>query len=197
MPPFCRSRWVQPPTSRVDEMGELREFDLQLALGAAGTQREDVEDEARAVDDAALERALQVALLHAGERVVEDHEVGAGLPAQRIDFLDLALAGEERGIGPRAAARDAADDVGAGGQRERADLLHPVLAFAVAEVEGDDERAIAAGGPLKHRPAPVRYRAVRGARAIRLRRRDWARGAALPPGAPVRPWRWRACTPSG
>ena len=79
MPPFCRSRWVQPPASRVDRCVELRELDLQLAFGAARALREDVEDEARAVDDAAFERLLEVALLHAGQRVVEDDEVGVGL----------------------------------------------------------------------------------------------------------------------
>ena len=42
---------------------ELRELDLQLALGAARALREDVEDQAHAVDDAAFERPLEVALL--------------------------------------------------------------------------------------------------------------------------------------
>ncbi len=54
-----------------DEAGQLvldlRELDLELALGASRAQREDVEDEARPVDDAALERALEVALLRTGQ----------------------------------------------------------------------------------------------------------------------------------
>ena len=37
----------------------LRELDLQLAFGASRAQREDVEDEARAVDDAAFELAAR------------------------------------------------------------------------------------------------------------------------------------------
>ncbi len=57
---------------------KLRQFDLQLALGAARAQREDVEDEAGPVDDAAPQFLLEVALLHARQRVVEYHEVGRG-----------------------------------------------------------------------------------------------------------------------
>src|SRR5262249_25553663 len=49
-------------------MLDLRELDLELALGAARPQREDVEDQARTVDDAALERALKVALLRSRQR---------------------------------------------------------------------------------------------------------------------------------
>ena len=57
-------------------MLDLRELDLQLAFGAARALREDVEDQRGAVDDAALECALEVALLRARERVVEDDEIG-------------------------------------------------------------------------------------------------------------------------
>ena len=57
-----------------------------------------------AVDDAALERALEVALLRARQRVVEDDEVGVGLDAARGDLVDLAAAGEERGVGRARAA---------------------------------------------------------------------------------------------
>ena len=86
-------------------MLELRELDLQLAFGALRALREDVEDQADAIDDAALERALEVALLRAGQRVIEDDEVGVGRGAPRGDFVDLAAAGEQRRIGPRRAAR--------------------------------------------------------------------------------------------
>ena len=39
---------------------ELRELDLELALGADGVLGEDVEDQLRPVDDARLERVLEV-----------------------------------------------------------------------------------------------------------------------------------------
>ena len=45
---------------------ELRELDLELALGAAGMLGEDVEDQLGAVDDARRQRILEVALLRRG-----------------------------------------------------------------------------------------------------------------------------------
>jgi hypothetical protein len=45
---------------------ELRELDLELSFRAACALGKDVEDEAHAVDDAAAERALEIALLDAG-----------------------------------------------------------------------------------------------------------------------------------
>jgi hypothetical protein len=43
---------------------ELRELDLELALGGDGVLGEDVEDQLRAVDDARAERVLEEALLN-------------------------------------------------------------------------------------------------------------------------------------
>ncbi len=79
---------------------ELRQLDLELALRAVRALREDVEDQAGAVDDAAFERALEVALLRPGQRVIEDDEVGAGRAAQRAAISPtLPRAGEQRRIG--------------------------------------------------------------------------------------------------
>ena len=78
--------------------------------------------------------------------MVEDDEVGVGSRAQRGDLLDLALAGEGRGI--RALPRPvtvpttvAPADVG-----ERVELGHPLGAVGVAEIERDEQRAVAALG---------------------------------------------------
>ena len=80
-------------------MFELGQLDLQLAFGALRALRKNVEDQACAIDDAAVERALQIALLRAGERVVEDDEVSAGGATQRGDLGDLATAGKKRRVG--------------------------------------------------------------------------------------------------
>jgi hypothetical protein len=135
------------------KMRELGELHLQLAFGAARAQREDVENEARAVDHAALELFLEVALLHAGQRVVEDHEIGRGLAASGVDLVDLAFACEERGVGARAPSRDRADDERACGHGELGELLPAIVAAVVAEVEHDEQGAIAPRGTLKHRRA--------------------------------------------
>ena len=42
---------------------QLREFDLQLAFARAGAAGKNIQDELRAVDDFAIERAFEVALL--------------------------------------------------------------------------------------------------------------------------------------
>src|SRR5262249_36459635 len=74
------------------EVGELGQLDLQLALHGARTLGEDVEDERGAVDDLEAERAAEVALLHGRERIVGDHEIGALALRGRLELVHLALA---------------------------------------------------------------------------------------------------------
>ena len=57
---------------------ELRELDLELALGAVRVRGEDVEDDRRAVDHRDPERRLEVALLARRELVVAGDEVRVG-----------------------------------------------------------------------------------------------------------------------
>ena len=71
-------------------MAQLREFDLELADVRARALGEDVEYEAGPVDDAAAERALEVALLGGAQRVVEDDQLGAVLLHGRTDLLELS-----------------------------------------------------------------------------------------------------------
>ena len=100
------------------EMLELRELDLQLALVAARALREDVEDEARAVDDAALEPPLEVALLRGRELMVEDDDARAGVRARSRNLVDLARSGEQRGVGAGAPALHDRAHVDAGTRSE-------------------------------------------------------------------------------
>jgi hypothetical protein len=159
-------------------MRKLRELHLQLALGAACAQRKDVEDEAGAIDHAALELLLEIALLHAGEGVIEDDEVGFCFATAHDDFLDLALAGEKRRIGALARTRDGADDDSACRCGKRADFLDPVCMIRIAEIERYEQGAIAAAGTFKHQADPctmARRRAMHTVPSkrwtIRLRRR--------------------------
>ena len=57
---------------------ELRELNLELALARAGVAGKDVEDELRAVEDAAGQGGLEVAQLRGRKVVIEENEVGVG-----------------------------------------------------------------------------------------------------------------------
>jgi hypothetical protein len=48
-------------------MGELRELDLKLAFRALCPLRENIQNQAYSIDDTAVERPLQVALLSPGQ----------------------------------------------------------------------------------------------------------------------------------
>ena len=78
-PPPRRSRCCHGAAHARQVVLELRELDLELALGADGVLGEDVEDQLRAVDDPRLERVLEVALLRRLELVVDDQRLGAKL----------------------------------------------------------------------------------------------------------------------
>jgi hypothetical protein len=118
-------------------MLQLRQLDLQLAFGALRALREDVEDEAHAIDDAAVQRALEVALLCPREGMIEDDKIGAALGAPRRDLRDLAAAGEQSCVGPVAAGGDDIGDFCAGRTGERLELGHALSRLALAEVELD------------------------------------------------------------
>jgi hypothetical protein len=79
-------------------MPELGQLDLQFALPGFGTLSEDVQDQARTVQNPALECLLQVALLNGGQRMVENDQLPAVLFHGLAHLLQLPLADESRGI---------------------------------------------------------------------------------------------------
>jgi hypothetical protein len=133
------------------EVLELRQLDLQLAFRALGPLREDVEDEAGAIDDATIEFALEIALLRTGQRVVEDDEIRASRRAQRRHFGHFAAPGKKSGIGLLAASSNNTRDIGPRARRQRLELRQPLRGFAVAEIELDQERPITTAWAIKHR----------------------------------------------
>jgi len=72
---------------------------------AAGTLREDVEDEGIAIDHPTLQLAFEVALLRWRERMIEDNQVALPLHEGAAYFFEFAAADEEgrisRGRRPR------------------------------------------------------------------------------------------------
>ena len=130
---------------------ELRQLDLQLAFRALGPLRENVEDQAGAIDDATIEFALEIALLRTGQRVVEDDEIRAGGRTQRRHFGHFATPGKKRRIGLLAAGSNDTRDIRPRARRQRLELRQPFGGFAVAEIELDQEGPITTAWAIKHR----------------------------------------------
>ena len=101
---------------------ELRELDLELALGRVGVRGEDVEDHGRAVDDRQVERLLEVALLARGQLVVAGDDVRVGALRELLQLLDLALAEVVVRVRVLAVLDELADDRHSGGAQELAEL---------------------------------------------------------------------------
>src|SRR4029453_7602318 len=88
---------------------ELRELDLELALGADRVLGEDVEDQLRAVDDARLEDVLGAALLDGRQLVVDDQGLGRRVLEGVLELRQLALADVRARVGPLAMLHELAD----------------------------------------------------------------------------------------
>ena len=73
-------------------MLQLRELDLQLTFVTASALREDIENQTRAIDNAALEFAFEVALLAWRERVIKQHDFGFMRGHRCLEFFELARA---------------------------------------------------------------------------------------------------------
>src|SRR5437660_2202905 len=109
--PAAQSLEVAPQSAHAREVVlELRELDLELALGAAGVRGEDVEDHGCSIDDRKAERLLEVALLARGELVVAGDEVRVALLGRGLRLPNLAWT--EVGVRMRlgAALHELADD---------------------------------------------------------------------------------------
>ncbi len=66
--------------------------------------REDVENQATAIEYPPLDQLFQIALLTGAERMIDENHVGILGQGDRTDFLGLAAANEEAWIGPVAPA---------------------------------------------------------------------------------------------
>jgi hypothetical protein len=102
---------------------QLRQFHLQLALGAGGAQGEDVEDQTHAVDHATTERIAEIALLHWAQRGIDQHEIDAGGLAGILQLLDLAAAKVMAGAGALEPGLDEGHHLGTGGAGQFGELL--------------------------------------------------------------------------
>ena len=102
---------------------QLRELDFELALEAAGALREDIEDQAVAIQHALTRELLEVALLARGERVIDEDEIRFRLACHIAQLLRLAAAEEITRVGPLAAAGHGRHGARARRERELRELL--------------------------------------------------------------------------
>ena len=135
----------QPPHAR-EVVLELRELDLQLALGRVRVVGEDVEDHRGAVDDRDAELLLEVALLARGELVVAGDDVGVGAGEQRLELLDLARPEVEVRVRLVAVLDELAHHGDAGRAQELAELREVVAVGGDAHAVGPLPCASSAGG---------------------------------------------------
>src|SRR6185437_3055004 len=105
------------------DVPQLRELHFELALEAARTLREDVEDEAVAVEHPLTREGLEVALLAGRERVIhQDHVRLTGLGCV-LQLLSLAAADEKSRIGPLATAGHRGNGLRARRERKLSEFL--------------------------------------------------------------------------
>ena len=158
-------------TSRAAMCLQLRELDLQLAFVRDRALREDVEDQAGAVDDAAL-RSLARLRSCTGLSVWLNSTRSAPVASQAaLEFLDLAAADVVRGGRLLDARRAPADHLGAGGARQLGELVQRVCVMAAGRMRLHQQRAFAAGARVSAYLRCGQKLLVTGRRRRRRRRR--------------------------
>ena len=128
------------------EVLQARQFDLQLAFVAARALGEDFQDQQRAVVHRQADGALQVALLHRAQGLVEQHLLGAFGLGQCADFLGLAAAHEQGRIGRLAPAGQARHGLHAGRLGQQAQLLQVMVEVGRAKIHPHEDCGGTFGG---------------------------------------------------
>jgi hypothetical protein len=140
---------------------QLRELDLELALGRVGVVGEDAEDHGGAVDDGDAELLLEVALLARRQLVVAGDDVGVQRLDALLDLRQLALADVGVGVRRLAVLDLLAHDRDAGGAQQ---LLQLGQVVALGQ-RGDHQRTLTrttrgravAGGRLGRTAVPAAF----------------------------------------
>jgi hypothetical protein len=142
------------PDQPRQEIRELRQLDLELALARPRPLREDVEDQRGPIDDPHIERAREVSLLDRGQGIVGDEQPRPQRPGQRPDLLDLALPEVQARVLRAPLLDDAGEHLRPGALGQAGELLHGLLhlpAFLAGEPEAHEDRPV--NGVLQARHA--------------------------------------------
>ena len=111
------------------QMAKLRQFDLEFALEAAGSLREDVQNETRAIHDPTSQESFQIALLRRRQGVIENHQFRPALAHSLSDLVGFSAANEQPRIGSVPPPRDQRYALGARRHRQLSKLGEPLLVF--------------------------------------------------------------------
>ena len=118
---------------------QLGQLDLQLAFVAAGALGEDFQNQQRAVVDRQADGALQIALLHRAQRLVEQHLLRTLSLGQQADFLCLSAADEQGRIGGLALAGQARDRLHPGSFGQLAEFFQVMVKMRRAEIHAHQD----------------------------------------------------------
>ncbi len=138
---------------------QLRQFHLQLTFSGAGAPREYVQDQLRSVQDLAIQRALEIALLGGSEFGIEDDRVGLEAGHQAAQLFQLARSDQRGRIRRRPGLDDGFRDACAGGVGQSLQLFERFFHGV-----GNKIRAAARAGfqvqPNQNRAFLHRYRQI-------------------------------------
>ena len=141
---------LTPTTKARQQVLELSELDLRLALPALGVLAEDVEDDGGAVDHLDLHRILERAPLARSELRVGDDGVRAQRGHDIRELLHLAAPEVGARVRMRAPLQQAVEHDGAGGLGEGRELAQRVLGLldGAARVHADEHDVLEAQLPV-------------------------------------------------
>jgi hypothetical protein len=128
---------------------QLRQLDLQFALEAARTLRENIENQAAAIQYPPPRQLLEVAFLTRCQSVINEYNfslIGNGDVAQ---FLRLAAPHEEARIGAVTTAGYRCNRDRARGSRERPEFLEVFSVDRCSQPEAHEHRALTRTGALE------------------------------------------------
>ena len=133
---------VVPSDQPRQQVLELRQFHLQLAVGALRSLREDVEDELCPIENAQRGGLADVARLRGSQIPIEHEQVGSERHRAHQDLLQLAFADQRAGIDLAARLQDHVEHLHVRGARQLLELLQRSLRRRpIAGMDADENGA--------------------------------------------------------
>src|SRR3954454_2473543 len=141
--PAAESLEVLPEAAHAREVVlQLRELDLELALGGHRVLGEDVEDQLRPVDDTRLERVFEGALLHRAELVVDDQHLRLRSGIRLLQLGELAFTDVGARVGACSVLNERGDRLDARRPRELLELGELFFRDDALSENGEGEPAL-------------------------------------------------------